>query len=109
MRQMTEICPECGMMRQAGSYSEMDLDPSAEDCARVEVKGGVDFEFQEPKYHVQVIYDSPFESVPADKTLGFSGILQDKMESEGVVPRLVVLERMLRKNAAIVVANKMAA
>ena len=66
MRQVAEICPECGRARQAGSYSEMDLAPSAEDCAKVErlakaiaiercpdahimgveAKGGVDLEFQ---------------------------------------------------------------
>ena len=104
MGQVDIPCPECGRVRQASSYSEMDLAPSAEDCVKVEklakaiaierfpdanivrvdVKGGVDFEFQEPKYHVWVIYDSSFESVPADKTLGFSGILRDKMENEGL-------------------------
>ena len=104
MRQVEIPCPECGRVRQAGSYSGVDLAPSAEDCAKVEklakaiaierfpdanivrvdMKGSVDLEFQEPKYHVRVIYDSTFESVPADKTLGFSSILQDKMEKEGL-------------------------
>ena len=104
MRQVEIPCPECGRVRQAGSYSEMDLAPSAEDCAkveklakaiaierfpdanivRVEAKGGVDLEFQEPKYRVWVIYDSPNETLPGDKMLGFSGILQDKMEKEGL-------------------------
>ena len=104
MRQVEIPCPECDRVRQAGSYSEMDIAPSAEDCAKVEnlakavaierfpvanivrvdVNGGVDHEFQKPKYHVRVIYDSPFESVPAEKTLGFSSILRDKMENEGL-------------------------
>ena len=104
MGQVEMPCPECGRVQQAGSYSEMDLAPSAEDCAKVEklakaiaierfpdanivrvgVKGGVDLEFQEPKYHVWVIYDSPCESLPGDKMLGLSGILQDKMEKEGL-------------------------
>ena len=104
MRQVTEICPEWGRVLQAGSYSEIDLAPSAEDCAKVEklakaiaierypdasiarvdVKGGVDLEFQEPKYHVWVICDSQNETLPGDKMLDFSGILQDKMEKEGL-------------------------
>ena len=82
----------------------MDATPTEEDCAkvekvvkasskkhfpdanivRVEAKGAVDDHDGDPIYRVRVIYDSSFDSIPAERAVSFITAVQPKLEELGL-------------------------
>ena len=89
----------------------MDATPTEEDCAkvekvvkvssikhfpdanivRVEAKGAVDDHDGDPIYRVRVIYDSSFDSIPAERAVSFSTAVQPKLEELGLYGFPVIL------------------
>ena len=102
---------EFGRVCQTGENDMMDATPTEEDCAkvekvvkassikhfpdanivRVEAKGAVDDHDGDPIYRVRVIYDSSFDSIPAERAVSFSTTVLPKLRDLGLAGYPVVL------------------
>lgn len=90
---------------EAGYQVGSDAMPTEEDCAkvrlvvenlskeqfpqanivRVKVRGGASYIDGAPIYFIRIVYDSPFDSIPVDRSLDFNCVLSSKLKELGLM------------------------
>lgn len=90
MMDTTPTKEDCAKVEKVVKASSIEHFPDA-NIVRVEAKGAVDEHDGDPIYRVRVIYDSSFDSVPADRAVSFSNIVRPKLRELGLFGYPVIL------------------
>ena len=90
MMDATPTKEDCAKVEKVVKASSIEHFPDA-NIVRVEAKGAVDEHDGDPIYRVRVIYDSSFDSVPAERAVSFSHIVCPKLRELGLFGYPVIL------------------